>query len=391
MYSPRFPRKDNEMRVLSKYSLLIFFLAFFSVVVLQSQANAASNNDFIISPIKEIEQSSGYYRDKVSGGETKKYTVYVENLIKEPIDLWVYPADAAPMVNGGKSYTMKGEKNISVGSWISPSKEERLHLKPLEKKKYVYTVNVPKDLNPGEYVGGIVAEIIPPVDENAIEASKTQAVLLIDLIPRNGVQIVLEKQKELAVHDMSIDDFEHSYTSSGYSQLAIKLNNTGTILQRPNGVILIRDANGKGIFSKSYDAGIGEKSMYGGKTTDMIYTVEDQILWPGEYSAYFEANFSDKKVSRTFNFTITEADAKKAQESLSNAGLLQGRGIMDWLKNHLWVIYAGAALIFLILGLFILLLILLLKRKKKEKEEEEKDRRRAMRHPAHRSTRRPQQ
>lgn len=364
------------MRFSSKYSLLLFFFAFLSIFVLQPQANAASNVDFIISPVKEVEQSSGYYRDEVSGGETKKYTFYVENLIKEPINLWLYPADAAPMVNGGKSFTVKGEKNTSVGSWISPSKEQLIQLKPLEKKKYVFTVNVPKDLKPGEYVGGIVAEQIPDEDEKAVEASENQAVLLIERIPRIGVQIVMEKQKELATQDMSIDDFKHSYTSNGYSQLMVKLTNTGTILQRPNGVLIIRDANGKGIYSQAYDAGASEKSIYAGKTADMVYYIEDQILWPGEYSAYFEANFNEKKVSRTFNFTISEADAKKAQESLSNAGLLKGRGFIDWLKNHPWVIYVGAFLLLLILGTFILLLILLLKRKKKE-EEDEKYRQRA--------------
>jgi hypothetical protein len=378
------------MKFLSKYSLLLFFFVFLSIVVLQKQASAASNVDFIISPVKEVEQSSGYYRDKVSGGETKKYTFYVENIIKEPIDLWIYPADAAPMVNGGKSFTLKGEKNTSVGSWISPSKEEMVHLKPLEKKKYVYTVNVPKDLKPGEYVGGVVAEQIPKEDQKAVKASKNQAVLLIERIPRIGVQIVMEKQKELAVQDMSIDDFKHSYISNGYSQLTVKLTNTGTVLQRPNGVIIIRDANGKGIYSQAYDAGASEKSMYAGKTADMVYYVEDQILWPGEYSAYFEANFNEKKVSRTFNFTITEADAQKAQESLSNAGLLQGRGLMDWLKNHPWVIFAAAGLLLLLLGLFIFLLILLLKKKKNEKEEEVKNRRRAARQPVRRSTRPPQ-
>ncbi|WP_235540493.1 WxL protein peptidoglycan domain-containing protein [Paenibacillus sp. Root52] len=318
--------------------------------------------------MKEVEQSSGYYREVVNGGETKKYTFYLENLIKEPLELSVYPADAAPMVNGGKNYTIKGEKNTSVGAWISPSKDQVVKLKPLEKKKFEFTVNVPKDLKPGEYVGGIVAEQIPKENKEALEASKNRAVLVIDEIPRNGVQIVIEKQKELATHSMSIDDFKHSYISNGYSQLTVKLTNTGTILQRPNGVIIIRDAQGKGIYSQAYDAAPNEKSMYAGKTVDMVYHIEDQILWPGQYTAYFEANFNGRKESRTFDFTITEADAQKAQESLSNAGLLQGRGIMDWLKNHPWVWIAALALVLLILGAFIFILFILLKRKKKEEE-----------------------
>ncbi|MFB8378157.1 hypothetical protein [Paenibacillus taichungensis] len=358
------------MKFFVKFSVPLFFFAIFSLFSLQTKINAASNVDFLLSPVKEIEQSSGYYRDVVNGGETKQYTFYLTNLIKKPIDLWIYPADAAPMVNGGKSYVLKGEMNTSVGSWISPSEAQKVRLKPLEKLKYVYTVKVPKDLDPGEYVGGIVAEQIP--DEEASPSQvQDKAVLLIERIPRIGVQIVLEKDKQAAVQDMSIDDFKHSYISNGYSQLTVKLSNTGTILQRPSGLIMIRDANGKGIFSQSYNAAAEEKSIYAGKTADMVYHVKDQILWPGEYSAYFESNFNGKKVSRTFNFTITEADAKLAQESLSNAGLLQGRGFIDWLKNHPWAIIVGAFVLILIFGTFFLLLFLLLKRKKKEDEQDQ--------------------
>ncbi|PQP80225.1 hypothetical protein C0Q44_28610 [Paenibacillus sp. PCH8] len=358
------------MRFFLKISLPLFFFAFFWIFTLQTQVNAASDVDFLLSPVKEIEQSSGYYRDEVTGGETKQYTFYLKNLVKKPIDLWIYPADAAPMVNGGKSYMLKGEKNTSVGAWIAPSKAQKVRLKPLEKLKYVYTVKVPKDLDPGEYVGGIVAEQIP-AEEASPSQVQDKAVLLIERIPRIGVQIVLEKDKQAAVQDMSIDDFKHSYISNGYSQLTIKLANTGNILQRPSGLIMIRDANGKGIFSQSYDAAAEEKSIYAGKTADMVYHVKDQILWPGEYSAYFETNFNGKKVSRTFNFTITEADAKLAQDSLSNAGLLQGRGgIIDWLQNHPWAIVAGAFVLILIFGTFFLLLFLILRRKKKEDEQD---------------------
>ncbi|KAG2960036.1 hypothetical protein PC120_g28045, partial [Phytophthora cactorum] len=242
-----------------------------------------------------------------------------------------------------------------------------------------YTVKVPKDLDPGEYVGGIVAEQIP--DEEASPSQvQDKAVLLIERIPRIGVQIVLEKDKQAAVQDMSIDDFKHSYISNGYSQLTVKLSNTGTILQRPSGLIMIRDVNGKGIFSQSYDAAAEEKSIYAGKTADMVYHVKDQILWPGEYGAYFETNFNGKKVSRTFNFTITEADAKLAQESLSNAGLLQGRGFIDWLKNHPWAIIAGALVLILIFGTFFLLLFLL-KRKKKDEQDLQQVRRQTLQTP----------
>lgn len=353
-----------------KTVLPLFLFALISICMFQTQAHAARNfpdTDFLLSPIKEVEQSTGNYRAIVKGGEQKKYEVFAKNLTKKPINLWLYPADSAPGKNGGKSYTIMGETNTSVGSWIAPSQVQKIQLKPNEIKKYTYIVNVPNDLKPGEYVGGIVAEQIPDEDQSP-SGMKDRAILMITPIERIGVQIVIEKDKEHAVHEMSIDDFKHSYTSRGYSQLTVKLSNTGTILQRPNGMIMIRDANGKGIYSQSYDAAIGEKSIYGGKTANMVYDVTDQILWPGEYSAYFEANFNGKKVSRTFNFTVSEAEARLAEQNLNHGGLLQGRGFMDWLNNHPWAYVVGALVLIITLGTLWFFIILLIRKKKKEDE-----------------------
>lgn len=52
------------MRYFGKYSLLLFFFSF-SIFTLQTQANAESNVDFLLLPVKEVEQSSRYYREKV--------------------------------------------------------------------------------------------------------------------------------------------------------------------------------------------------------------------------------------------------------------------------------------------------------------------------------------
>lgn len=345
-------------------------MLFFFMVIGNTHVEAQEDVKFLLSPVKEIEQSTGFYRDTVSGGESKTYDFYLQNLKEEPLEVWVYPADAKPGVNGGKLFSGKDEELASVGSWIQPAEPFKVSLKAKEKKKLSFKVNVPKNIVPGQHVGVVAAEeSLDNSERRTPEVNSTHAVMLIEKAQRIGVQIVLENQVEQSKHEMSIDNFKHEYIANGFSQFTVKLTNKGTILERPHGVLQVRDSKGNGIFSESFNNQPSEKSIYAGTTADMVYTVQDKVLLPGEYSAIFEANYSDDKVSRTFNFTITEAEAQKSQDALNYAGILQKTDIWDWVKNNLaLVIVIGILILVFIIGFF-LLLFLLLKKKKKERDE----------------------
>ncbi|MEK5061047.1 hypothetical protein BK126_26395 [Paenibacillus sp. FSL H7-0326] len=347
-------------------------VALFFIVLGSSTVGAQEEVKFLLSPVKAVEQSTGFYRDTVSGGETKNYDFYLQNLKDEPLEVWVYPADAKPGANGGKLFSGREEKLTAVGSWIEPSGPHKVSLGAREKQKLSFKVKVPEDIVPGQHVGVVaVEEFLDETDRQTPEVNSTNAIMLIEKAQRMGVQIVLEHQVEQAKHEMSIDDFKHEYIANGYSQFTVKLSNKGTILERPNGLLQVRDAEGNGIFSESYNNQPKERSIYAGTTADMIYVVQDKVLLPGEYSAYFEANFSGEKVSKTFNFTVTEAEAQKSQDALNHAGILQKASFWDWIQNNLILaIVIGIIFLVFVIGFF-LLLFLLLKKKKKEQDDEQ--------------------
>ncbi|MBD7970277.1 hypothetical protein [Paenibacillus gallinarum] len=338
-------------------------------------AGAEEGSSFLLTPVKEIEQSTGFYRDKVAGGEEKNYVFYLSNLTNKPLDLWVYPADARPGVNGGKMFSTRGDYLNSVGSWAEPNGSYKVALKAREKKKLSYDFTIPKDLKAGQYVGVVAAEEVKDEILNSGTTEKDKTTLLIEKIQRIGVQVVFEKDVDKATHSMSIDGFKHSYIANGYSQLTVKLSNNGTILERPSGFIRVKDSKGIEMFSEEYDASAMEGSIYGSTTADMVYTVQDKVLWPGEYTAYYEATYSGETISKEFKFTVTQKEANKSLEELTNAGVIAGGGLLEWIKSHLWLtIIIIFILIIFIVGFFFLL-FLLLKRKKKEDEERRRVRR----------------
>ncbi|NOU80783.1 DUF916 domain-containing protein [Paenibacillus sp. LMG 31459] len=335
-------------------------------VFMVGMANADSS--FILSPVKAVEEGRGYYKDQVQPGDTREYTFLVRNSKDTPVQLKLYPADALPAQNGGRSFSEKEHRLTLVGSWLEPQGVKSITLKPHEVRSFNYILNVPEDLRPGQYVGVIAAEELIKAEETAAGTEGQQASVAIDVVNRSGVQMVLEYKADQAKHEMSIDEFEHDYVSTGHSRLTIKLSDRGTILEKPTGKITVRDGQGQVMYEQEYAA----DSIYAGSTADMVYIVNDRLLLPDVYEVNYTASFSGKMVSRTFTFKVTPEQSKASQVSLTEAGKIEvTQTFWDWLELHLWVVVITIVVIIFIFVLMFWLLLLLWKRKKEEKEKQE--------------------
>lgn len=285
--------------------------------------------NFILSPIKSAEQTIGHYVDQISPGAQRKYQFFITNISDKTINLRIFPADVQPDENGGRGFSSSNNKPTFAGSWLLPQKIQEITLKPREKKQFSYEVNVPKNLAPGQYIAVAGVEELTTASATENRNSK-EAQLIADIENRRGTQMILEYKKEQAAHEMSIDDFKHDYISDGTSQITIKLSNTGTILEKPTGRIIVTDKDEKTVFSKNYKA----DSIYGKTTANMVYPLNGDILWPGEYRAYYEATYNGTTISRVFEFTVTEEESQRSIEDQERAGYLQiNNSFMDWLKE----------------------------------------------------------
>lgn len=345
----------------------VWFLGFIGCLWLSTAVHADSS--FVLSPVKAVEEGRGYYKDQVQPGDTREYTFVLRNTKDKPVQIKLYPADALPAQNGGRSFSEKEQRLRLIGSWLEPQGVKAVTLKPQEVRSFNYVLNVPDDLLPGQYVGVIAAEELIKAEEPGSKGH--QASVAIDVVNRSGVQVVLEYKADQAKHDMSIDDFKHDYVSTGHSRLTIKLSDRGTILEKPTGRITVRNGQAQVIYEQDYTA----DSIYAGSTADMVYIVNDRLLLPDVYEVNYNASFSGKTINRTFTFKVTPEQSKASEVSLKEAGKIEvTQTFWDWLELNLWIVVV--IIVGIILGFVLLfwLLLLLWKRKEKQKEEEKNDR-----------------
>ncbi|WP_229696423.1 COG1470 family protein [Paenibacillus albidus] len=329
---------------------------------------SADGSSFVLSPVKAVEEGRGYYKDTVQPGEEREYTFYLRNTKEVPVQLKLYPADALPAQNGGRSFSEKEQKLRLVGKWLSPQGVQQITLKAKEKKNFTFKVAIPEDIQPGQYVSVIAAEELIKAENSETNASGQQASVAIDVVNRAGVQMVMEYLPDQAKHSMTIDHFNHDYIASGNSRLTVLLSNTGTILEKPKGKIILRDSKRQVMFQQDYQA----ESIYAGTTADMVYLVNDKLLLPDTYEVYYEATFSGQTISRTFSFTVTPEQSQSSQYALTEAGKIEiTQTFWDWLQLHIWVLILIIVVIILFIGVLFWLLLLLFKKKKEEKKQSE--------------------
>ncbi|PAD73079.1 WxL protein peptidoglycan domain-containing protein [Paenibacillus campinasensis] len=298
----------------------------------------------------------GYYREEVKPGEIKEYKFLVKNVEDRTIHLKIYGTDPIPEQNGGKNFKSYNEGVTQAGTWLYPQGAKDITLQPNEMREYTYRVSVPEDLIPGQHIAVVAVTELQQQSHEA-DANGEVATLLTDKKYDYGLWIILDYQIDKAQHGMSINAFNHDYITTGESRFTVDLENKGTILEQPTGYLEIRDDTKKVIFREDYQAG----SIYYGTTAKMVSIALDQILLPGDYEAYFEANFAGQKEWRIFKFTVTPEMQNEAQIAMEHAGKLEVKsGIPDWLKYVL-----------VILGVLILLLLLLLLLKRRKKGDVE--------------------
>lgn len=338
----------------------VLWLMAFSTI----HADSLQDGSFMLSPDKQAENSFGYYRNSIKPGERHEYVFYIRNVSSKTNKVQVYPADALPGLNGGRSFSEPGDKLQHEGLWVSPQGVQVLTLRPGETRQLKYTIQVPKVITPGQHIPVIAASEYKSdaVVNKGVLPNGEVATVAIDALNRRGVQMVLEYDTTKAKHDMSIDAFEHQLLSPGNSRFIIKLTNTGGMVEYPTGKIVVRDSKNNDILNREYKA----DSIYPQTTADMTYDLTDRVMRAGIYSVYYEATFSGKTVSRTFTFEVTSKQAKESEAALKYSGQIAGgKTFWDWISENVWIV-----VILLVLLIALLLFLFLLLRRKKEKDED---------------------
>jgi hypothetical protein len=179
-------------------------------------------------------------------GDVINDTASIKNFGDEPAIVRIYPVDAA--TNPGGSFILKfdHEKQAGIGAWTEVQKKEML-IQPGERIDMPFTISVPGEIAPGQYIGGIVIEY-GKAGADSTDSASCQANNIcsasVSVKTRIGSRIYLNIPGT-ASENVTLTDFQYGQTITGGSQFKFKIENNGNIPYEPKAEIAIFDSFGK--------------------------------------------------------------------------------------------------------------------------------------------------
>jgi hypothetical protein len=232
---------------------------------------------FLLHP---LDQSDGsYFSLEAEPGSTHELTAVIGNVDNEPLSLRTYAGDAFTLVNGGFGVREEDEPVEDVGMWLDyPA--ETLDFAPGEGIERSFTVTVPEDAAPGEYIAGIVLQTAEPLE---IEGSA-----MFNQIVRKSVAVFITVPGGITPQfEVGAPEIQANVAGS---RVVVPIINSGNTLVKPSGELVLTDANGNAAFTQPFAMG----SVYAGMETTLEVPLPP-ALPEGEYQV--TATFTDEETS----------------------------------------------------------------------------------------------
>lgn len=128
-----------------------------ATAMLAAPSASAEDLSWGINPGGQEQRSSFAY--ELEPGQSAQDSFEITNYGTAPISLAVYPADGTTSSSGSLELSASGEPAEAIGSWIKV-KAPTVNLAAGEETSVDFSIEIPKDAAPGDYVGGMVSSHI---------------------------------------------------------------------------------------------------------------------------------------------------------------------------------------------------------------------------------------
>lgn len=222
-----------------------YFIGLLSVLFLLPGLNSALAGDsgnigLGVSQIDGEPTRSWFVYGDVKPGQVIHDKALVENTMKEPVTIVIYPVDVHVAEDG--AYTPDGDESIpvDVGSWVKLDKGE-VSLAPGERRLVDFTINVPKQVAIGDHTGGILIRRKVPTKELQKDPVTGEMVETgVQIVTRVGVRIYVTITGE-PVRRLSFDKLSFEKNTDGKPFFYFSLNDEGNTKLNPMASVEIFD------------------------------------------------------------------------------------------------------------------------------------------------------
>ncbi|MEV8205213.1 DUF916 domain-containing protein, partial [Streptomyces sp. NPDC079189] len=200
---PPVPRRKTTVSALVRTATLALLMAL-AIVGLRVDPALADDGD-VTWTVRTA--ANGYGDDRssfsygVNPGGNAEDAMVVANHSKSPLELAVYAADGFTTGTGQLDLLTKDKKSVGIGAWVHADRDGVV-IKPGKSAKIPFTIAVPDNATPGDYVGGILTSLRQSDEAEGINVDR-----------RLGIRVKLRVSGELKPK-LAIEDLHVGYAGS---------------------------------------------------------------------------------------------------------------------------------------------------------------------------------
>jgi len=219
--------------------------------------------------VAQDEQGTGRFSDlEVEPGQSRELTVSVVNVGDVHASLRTYKVNALSSINGGFISDEESAEPVGSNAWVDyPTRS--IELAPGTQEDITFSVTVPADAQPGQYISGLVVETADALvidGGGALDQILGYAITVGILVPGEVIY-------EFELGDPVIGD------SAGNRSVEMPFVNTGSYLVRPAGELVVTDAEGNDVLTTPVQMG----SVYAGLST-LVEVILPEQMAGGDYT-----------------------------------------------------------------------------------------------------------
>jgi hypothetical protein len=258
----------------------------------------ASKPAFAISQRDPTE--AGYFSAELEPGESAEFVALIQTVDSVPTTLHTFATNAINPRNGGFDAGTESEELTGAAAWLTYPAQTLDEMSGTEAVEISFSVTVPTDAAPGQYVAALVVQTAEPLP--------AETTSMINVLVRSAiaVEIIVPGPKrvwfELGTPTIT--------NEIGIPQLIIPISNTGNWRIRPTGEISIETPAGETMAS----APIALGPIYSGNDSEVAIDLPQQFA-AGDYVISGKLTDPDSQYSVTISDTdvafAPAADAPK--------------------------------------------------------------------------------
>jgi hypothetical protein len=243
----------------------ILFLSAAGVGAAQAAAAQAADLKLVLLP---VDQPGPYFDVTMHPGERRSFEVTLGDAAAAPMDVRTYAADVYTIVNGGFGGRLRDEARTGMTRWLGyPT--ETMQLRAGQSVRRPFTVSVPRDAAPGEYISSVVLENELPIHADgsfAVDQFVRQAVAVVVTVPGSRTP------------GLTIGAARHEVVA-GRSIVSIAVANTGNIRLKPAVAFTLFDGGGAQVSRTSL-----QMDTFYARTDTRVELPLASLLLPGTYT-----------------------------------------------------------------------------------------------------------